>query len=274
MKALVLAAGLGTRLKPLTDKVPKPLIPVLGVEPLFWTLSWLNEKGVVDIIVNAHHLPDQITEAIERFKKLLPRLNISISYEKEKILGSGGGVLKVLHEERNWEGGLLVLNADTLSRIEPSVFQSSTSGFAISMKEKFLEKYSALYVDDNLSWMPNASPNMPINNKLKRCHFLGMHFLCENDIALVKKKKYSNQEIGLFDGIYKVLFDAARAPQGYDVAGIENGFWFDLNKIEYFRNAEVAIQKRYEDVLTRLLKERHPEKDREEALRFWPAELS
>ena len=59
MKAMILAAGLGTRLKPLTDHTPKPLLPVKGHPLLFWQLSALQDAGVTDVVINAYRMIDQ-----------------------------------------------------------------------------------------------------------------------------------------------------------------------------------------------------------------------
>ena len=64
MKAMIFAAGLGTRLKPLTDTMPKALVPLGGKPLLQWQVEKLREAGIMDIVVNVHHFPDQIIDAI------------------------------------------------------------------------------------------------------------------------------------------------------------------------------------------------------------------
>ena len=76
MKALLLSAGLGTRLRPLTDSVPKCLLPVAGRPPLVRNIDWLRENGVRDIAINLHHLPDVVTATIgESASKVLTNLS-------------------------------------------------------------------------------------------------------------------------------------------------------------------------------------------------------
>lgn len=60
MKALILAAGAGTRLRPLTDTCPKPMLPIAGRPLLAWTLDWLRRYGVTEAALNLHHLPDVV----------------------------------------------------------------------------------------------------------------------------------------------------------------------------------------------------------------------
>ena len=84
MKAMILAAGLGTRLLPYTRKRPKPLFPVLNRPLLSLSIGRLRQAGAGEIIVNAHHLKQQIKNT------LLSEENI-ILQEEDKILGTGGG---------------------------------------------------------------------------------------------------------------------------------------------------------------------------------------
>ena len=58
MKAMIFAAGLGTRLKPLTDRMPKALVPLCGKPLLLWQIEMLKKAGLTDITVNVHHFPD------------------------------------------------------------------------------------------------------------------------------------------------------------------------------------------------------------------------
>ena len=91
-KAMVLAAGLGLRMRPLTDTKPKPLVAVAGKPLLDYVLDRLADAGVSEAVVNVHYLPDQIiahTATRER-----PR--VIISDERDEVLGTGGAVVKAL----------------------------------------------------------------------------------------------------------------------------------------------------------------------------------
>jgi MurNAc alpha-1-phosphate uridylyltransferase len=91
-KAMVLAAGLGLRMRPLTDHMPKPLVRVAGRALLDHVLDKLAEAGVADAVVNVHYLPDQIISHVASRAK--PR--VTISDERDQVLGTGGGVVKAL----------------------------------------------------------------------------------------------------------------------------------------------------------------------------------
>ena len=92
MKAMIFAAGLGTRLKPLTDTMPKALVPVCGQPLLYHVLTKLVKAGYDDVIVNVHHFPDQIIDylCIHDFGA-----HITISDEREFLRETGGGIKHV-----------------------------------------------------------------------------------------------------------------------------------------------------------------------------------
>jgi MurNAc alpha-1-phosphate uridylyltransferase len=91
-KAMVLAAGLGVRMRPLTDHMPKPLVQVAGRALLDHVLDKLGEAGVDEAVVNVHYLPDQIIDHVA--DRTQPR--VIISDERDAVLGTGGGVVKAL----------------------------------------------------------------------------------------------------------------------------------------------------------------------------------
>src|SRR6478609_3098023 len=91
-KAMVLAAGLGLRMRPLTERMPKPLVPVAGQPLLDHVLDKLAEAGVREAVVNVHYLPDQIIDHVAA--RAAPQ--VTISDERDVVLGTGGGVVKAL----------------------------------------------------------------------------------------------------------------------------------------------------------------------------------
>src|SRR5258708_29528920 len=91
-KAMVLAAGLGVRMRPLTDHMPKPLVRVAGQPLLDHVLDKLANAGVREAVVNVHYLPDQIIEHVA--SRSQPR--VIISDERDQVLGTGGAIVKAL----------------------------------------------------------------------------------------------------------------------------------------------------------------------------------
>ncbi len=114
LPALILAAGLGTRLRPLTDVRAKPAMPV-GAEPLIRrTLAWLVAAGVSEIVVNLHHRPETITRIVGDGSDLSAR--VRYSWEQPRILGSAGGprqALAILNA-----GRFVMMNGDTLADVD------------------------------------------------------------------------------------------------------------------------------------------------------------
>ena len=109
MKAMILAAGLGTRLLPFTLKRPKPLFPILNKPLLHLTISRIRNAGFSEIIVNAHHLRQQISKALQNETHC-------ILQEEEKILGTGGG-LRMALPHFNHEP-VLVVNGDIYHTVD------------------------------------------------------------------------------------------------------------------------------------------------------------
>ncbi len=120
MKAIIFAAGLGTRLKPLTDTMPKALVPINGKPLLEWQLEKLYRAGLTDIIVNVHHFPDQIIDYLHTHYP-----SVQVSDERNLLLETGGGLMKVLQDNPTLitqNEPVLALNVDILSNIDLPAF--------------------------------------------------------------------------------------------------------------------------------------------------------
>lgn len=109
MKALLLAAGTGTRLRPLTDTTPKCLVPILGTPLLEYWLKLLSEGGVGPSLINTHHLHSQVKAYLDRSPF---REGVSTVYE-EKLLGTAGTLLN--NRAFFADGPLMCIHADNLS---------------------------------------------------------------------------------------------------------------------------------------------------------------
>ena len=108
-KAMILAAGFGKRIHPLTHKLPKPLLKIGNTTLLSNALKFLELFGISEVVINVHYLGEQIVDYINK-KKF--NLIIDIVEEKEKILETGGGVLNAIQHFSN--EAFLVINPDTL----------------------------------------------------------------------------------------------------------------------------------------------------------------
>jgi MurNAc alpha-1-phosphate uridylyltransferase len=118
MKGMILAAGLGTRLKPWTDHHPKAMAPVNGKSLLQRNIEYLQQYGITEVIVNVHHFADQIMSVIEENNGWGSQ--ISISDETDSVLETGGGLRKA-----GWyfkgEKDFVLMNVDILTNMNLSV---------------------------------------------------------------------------------------------------------------------------------------------------------
>ena len=148
MKAMIFAAGLGTRLKPITDTMPKALVPVCGRPLLYHVIRKLAGAGYDSLVVNIHHFPEQIRKYLSDNDFGIP---IDISDESGRLLETGGAIL---HARRFLEGcrePFLVHNVDIVSDLDLAWFRSQTRPDALStllVSERQTRRY--LLFDDDM----------------------------------------------------------------------------------------------------------------------------
>ena len=124
-RAMIMAAGMGNRMRPLTDKMPKPLVLFLGKPLIDHALDKLAAAGVSDVIVNLHYK----AEMLEAHLKGRTRPRIQFSDERDKLLDTGGGLKKA--RPMLGEAPIFVMNSDTvwaegMSPIEPEITDASS----------------------------------------------------------------------------------------------------------------------------------------------------
>jgi mannose-1-phosphate guanylyltransferase len=153
MKAAVLAAGLGTRMRPLTDFCPKPLLPVLNRPLLGVVLAQLEAAGYFQVAVNTHHLADLVQD----FLRAEPwSFNLSVSPEPE-ILGTGGG-LKQLGEVLA-DGPFLAINGDILTDIDlAEMYRSHQAGAVSTLVLHNFPVYNNVWVEEGAVVSIGAPP--------------------------------------------------------------------------------------------------------------------
>lgn len=182
--AFVLAAGLGTRLRPLTDHRPKPLVPVCGVPLLSYSLALCARHGLTDVVVNAHHLASQF----EPWAGEHDGCNVTISTELPDILGTGGGLRLVRDAlaER-----FAVVNADVLCDVDLGALVAlvKEGGAAMALRPHAADAvtYGVVGADNthtvvaltDLASAPAAS------DILRDTHFTGVHAMHRSTLGLV-----------------------------------------------------------------------------------------
>ncbi len=115
MKALIFAAGLGTRLRPLTDTMPKALVPVAGVPMLQRVLCKLRDAGIDSFVVNVHHFAEQIETFLSEHDF---GVDVAVSREEREPLETGGGIKRAAPLLASPQGRFLVHNVDILSDLD------------------------------------------------------------------------------------------------------------------------------------------------------------
>ncbi len=149
MKAIILAAGLGTRLRPLTDNIPKPLVPVANTPNIIHIIKHLKNADITDITINLHYKPKPLQKLLNNGSDL----GVKIKYSIEKnILGTGGGIKKMLKNSNHER--TVVINGDALFMpdIKTLIQKHHKSKAVASMivhTDKNAEKLGAVGVDGN-----------------------------------------------------------------------------------------------------------------------------
>lgn len=146
MQAMIFAAGLGTRLKPLTDRMPKALVPVAGKPLLQHILDKLMKAGYDDVVINVHHFADQIEQWVAEHS--VPGLRVRLSDERQELLETGGGIRHAGTFLRDADR-FLIHNVDILSNVDLSSFSEGFRGEAtLLVSERKTQRY--LIFDDDM----------------------------------------------------------------------------------------------------------------------------
>jgi NDP-sugar pyrophosphorylase family protein len=129
MKAMLFAAGLGTRLRPLTNEIPKALVPVNGVPLIDLVISKLQRSGVTELVLNVHYFAEKL---IAHLSSREWGMKIHISHEKDLLLETGGGLLFAKEHFIN-ESSFLVLNVDILTDLDiAALFENHKTNNALA----------------------------------------------------------------------------------------------------------------------------------------------
>lgn len=182
MKAMIFAAGLGTRLKPITDIMPKALVPIGGQTLLEWQIEKLSAAGIRDIVINVHHFADKIEAFVAEHKAW--GLNIRFSDEREMLLETGGGLRKagaLLGKDEP----VLVCNVDVLStiRLEDLIAAHDRKRLAtVVVSRRETQRYFLFDAEKRLAGWTNLKtgevrPEGLETAGLERLAFSGMHIV-------------------------------------------------------------------------------------------------
>lgn len=139
---MIFAAGLGTRLRPITDRIPKALVHAGDKTLLQWVTEKMIRSGIRDVVINIHHFPDQIRAFLERNNNF--GINIQFSDESDAILDTGGALLKAA-PLLSGDEPILVHNVDVLSSISfrelLEVHQASGALATLAVRKRNTSRY-------------------------------------------------------------------------------------------------------------------------------------
>lgn len=238
MNGLIFSAGLGTRLKPLTDTMPKALVPIAGKPLLQWQVEKLRDAGITDIVVNVHHFPDMIIDAVRANDGW--GTHITISDERDCLLDTGGGLRKAGPLMGN--GPVLACNVDILSNIDLKALVAHYEETGVSqlvVSERQTQRYLCFNGEDLLcGWtniatgeMKPSSIHQSINPSFRRLAFSGMQIL--NEDALARLQQVEETKFSLIPFYLDIMEEVplhAYVPQNYRM--------MDVGKIDQITEAE------------------------------------
>lgn len=240
MKALIFAAGLGTRLKPLTDTMPKALVPLHGEPLLAHTLRRLISSGATEAVVNVHHFGEQIIDYLARTDWGIP---VGISDERGALLETGGGLRKAAPLFHEPDAPILIHNVDILSNADLGALYAAAAPHDafLLVSDRPTQRY-LLFDDDlrlrgwtNLATGEVRSPYPDLDPRgLHRLAFAGIH--CFSPRLLPRMEAWP-QRFSIIDFYLKVCAEA-------DIrACVQPGLQLlDVGKVDSLRQAETFLR--------------------------------
>ena len=188
---MILAAGLGKRMQPLTNKKPKPLLEIGGITLLDRAINLLINHGVKEISVNIHHLGDQIEKYISNLKS---EIKIKISNEKDSLLDTGGGVKKGTKDFK--ENPFFVINPDTLwSNKYSKEVQSLEKEFFTNKRPCLLLVKKELSLDNSFKGDFNLNNNLISKDEHNQFIFTGLQIIKNDYLLSFNKDIFSMNEV-------------------------------------------------------------------------------
>lgn len=238
MKAMILAAGLGTRLKPFSNYLPKPLLPFINRPLIEHTIEFLGKYGITELIINVHHLGEKIIDYLGDGK----RFGVTVTYSKEEeILGTGGGIKRV--KEFLKDEVFVVINSDFLIDFdlkEAIDFHQQNKALAtmILREAQEMKAYGTIGISKEgyLTKFTNIIESTA-ETVLKEGHFVGIHILSPPIFEYLED--LSREVFCINREIYPRLIRDNKKVLGYFMDGV----WIDLGTIKNYSKAQLeALQ--------------------------------
>jgi NDP-sugar pyrophosphorylase family protein len=236
---MILAAGLGTRLRPLTDDRPKALVEIKGRTVLEITLARLRAVGVHDMIVNVHHFADKVVDYLQANKNFGMRVEVS---REDELLDTGGGLKKAAWFFQNKDAPFLLHNVDVLSSIDLSRMLEAHKGSralaTLAVQDRSTSRYLLFDENDQLCGRRAGREGQP--EFARACSsphavaFSGIHVISPRLLSMLSE-----------DGAFSIITSYLRlAAQGEKIQAFaaDQYYWRDLGRPENLAQAEQDIQ--------------------------------
>ncbi len=245
MKAMILAAGLGTRLRPLTDKRPKALVEIAGRTLLEITVSRLRAFGIREVIINVHHFADMIVEYLKSNDGFGMRIEVS---REEILLDTGGGLKKAawffLEDSKGVEEPFILHNVDVISTIDLRrmlQFHAENQALAtLAVQDRETTRY--LLFDEELrlcgrrSGRDQKSEIVRPSHQVQALAFSGIHVISPRLLPMMSE-----------EGVFSIIDSYLRIAGGGEKIGAfraDEYYWRDLGRPENVMQAAEDLKQK------------------------------
>ncbi len=240
MKAMIFAAGEGQRLRPVTEKVPKALVPVAGRPMIEYPLLWLRHHGTREIIINLHHLGEQIEAHLGDGAKLGLKINYS---REQELLDTGGGLLKA--KAFLQDATFIVINTDVLIDLPLADLidfhrLKKAAATLVLRPDPLADQYGSMDIDleGRICRFLKAKHPAASGGPYTKLMFTGVQIL-EPKIFDYMATDASSAKFGTTKDTYPKMLLAGEALFGYRF----DGFWQDVGTAERIKQVEDRLAK-------------------------------
>jgi mannose-1-phosphate guanylyltransferase len=245
MRAMILAAGLGTRLKPLTDDRPKALVEIEGRTLLEICLTRLSEFGIQEVIINVHHFADQIVDYLKARNNFGMKIEIS---REDILLDTGGGLKKAacffLQNPSGLDQPFILHNVDVISTIDLGhMVQSHQENKALATLAVMKRESSRQLLFDDAQRLcgrrkGSGAPDEIVRNSPapSPLAFCGVHVISPRLLGLIEQ-----------DGIFSIIdtyLKLAASGENIHAFRADEYYWRDLGRIEQIEQATLDYKNR------------------------------
>jgi NDP-sugar pyrophosphorylase family protein len=239
MKAMILAAGQGTRLRPITDSKPKAMVPLAGRPMIEYALLLLRRYGIKEAVINLHHFGGQIKQHLGDGQ----RFDMTLSYSHEpELLDTGGGLLKA--KAFLQDGRFIVINTDALidlplDRVLKFHQERQAAATLVLRADPEADRYGSIDIDESgriCRFLDHRGPAEPIG-PVRKLMFTGVQIL-EPTVFDYMDGEGSERKFSTTRETYPRMLQAGLPLYGYCF----DGFWQDLGTVERIGEAEQKLR--------------------------------